>query len=228
MKHRILQNLEQMRVHTVHTLFRETPDLRLRMNARREKHLIGIDVADSAQEPLVEQYRLHASAMLRQALDEIVESHGQGVWPDARQHLRHGGIEFHSPEHARVVIDQRSVFKLKDGSGVFRWLKVCFSGGRPKQLSGHAQMDVKQAAIKVDENLFAATPDSLYSGSAEAGSSQGVVLARHSMREQNRGLNRFPVDVRRNRADHGFDFGKLRHISSLTCRKAGGGAALVS
>ena len=121
------------------------------VDARAPQRLIGVDVADAADEPLVEQRTLDAGAALREPAQEssLVEARVERVAGDVRNGTGHGltvigrhkFVDRHRPEDALVdevepAGSERRVLKLDADSRA----QVFNAGITQQHLAAHAKV----------------------------------------------------------------------------------------
>ncbi len=170
------------------------------MNARRKQRFVGIDVAHSADESLIEQERFDSDAAVLHPLEKIIETHRERVGADSFQCWRNGRIKLDSAELADVVIDERTTIQLQIGARVFPWLCI------PQQLARHAEMHVQNAAVKGDQNLLAVAANSFDGGAGQGRCGLLETTASDTPRAQFRGLDSAPNNVRCDGANDSFYF----------------------
>ena len=121
---------------------------------------------------------------------------------------------------AYIVIEQGAVVEREDGARVFAGFGV------PKQLAGHAEMDIENATVEIDEDLLAATANVADDAAGERVRGFGEVRASHAMRRELRAFDAMPNKMRSDGAYNSFDFGQFRqdyfHDSGRPKRRTGG------
>ena len=73
-------------------------------------------------------------------------------------------------------------------------------------------MNIKDAAIEIEENLLAAPPNAFDDAILQRPRRFSEPAARHAQRGQRSMLDGFAGDERRDRPHHRFHFGKFRHV----------------
>ncbi len=150
------EHFEQTFVQAFGALFRDAAGGSAWMNASVEQQFVRINVADAAEERLIEEKSLDAAAMLAQAVVEFCKGDVQSIGSDAIEGSGKFREELEAAELADVIVNQRPVVQVKDSARVF-------SGrGVPEQPAGHAEVDEQDAKIEVDENLLSTAPDGCY------------------------------------------------------------------
>src|SRR5579875_1688593 len=142
--------------------------------------------------------------MLLQARVEVGEIDTQRIGADALEQLGESFEKFDTAELTDVVIYQGSVVELEQRARV---LAGC---GVPQQFAGHAEVDVEDAVIEIDENLLAAPADPLNDASGQPLRRLRMAAARHALRIEFGALDGAAGQMRRNRSNYGFDFGQFR------------------
>jgi len=190
------------------SLFRDTPNRSSRVNARGKKRFISVDVPNSANECLVEQKRLNQPAVLLQARVKLFKAHLQRIGADPFQGIGHLRKELYAAKLANVIIEQGSGIQVKGGPRVFTRQTI------PEKLACHPQVNVKNAPIKIEEDLLSAPANIPYYQPAKRGRRLSQTSTSNSNRKQLNIQNGSPERVRSNGANDGFNFGQFRHRSS--------------
>lgn len=123
------------------------------MDACREEQFVHIDVAEPAQERLIEKQWLDLAAMFSQALIEFLKFNVERIGPHPGKSCRKVLEEFNAAKLAHVVVDENAIFKFDDGVSVF---SRC---GVPQKPAGHAEMYEQIAVIEIEKDLLAAASD---------------------------------------------------------------------
>ena len=187
-----------------------------RIDPGAEERLIGIDIADSGENGLVQQDSLNGRA----AADSFQrEFGGQGVGAQAARAVFTGlSGEFDAAEHADIVIDQGGTVEVEERSGVRA------GGGVDEELAGHAEVDdqgpARGFALKVNQDEFAVAR---HSGDAGSGGGFGDVAAgvAHDAGMQDlHGQNVAALKVRGQGADDGFHLREFGHVTDRVVRGA--------
>ncbi len=84
----------------------------------------------------------------------------------------------------------------------------------PEQIARHAEVNVKQAAIQLDENLLAVAADTGDLRPAQRSDCCPPVAASNASRRERNTPNPLADDVADNGTDYSFDFGKFRQAGS--------------
>lgn len=94
--------------------------------------------------------------MLFEALVEFIEANPQGIRADTIKQRRHFREELDAAELANIIVKQSAVIQMEYGS--------CVLAGRavPQQFACHAQVDVEDPSVEIEQDLFAATADAVY------------------------------------------------------------------
>lgn len=119
------------------------------MNAGCEERFIRIDVADAADEGLIQKQRLDVTAMPFEPGEEFFGGNSESVGAGFGEKIGNFGIELHAAELPDVVKDESAVIEFKNRPRVFGALAI------PKKLAGHAEVDVEDAAVELYEDLLA-------------------------------------------------------------------------
>lgn len=173
------------------------------MDGRGEQGFVGINVADTADKGLVEKKSFDGDAALLQAFEEFVEGDLQSVGADSCEGGRQGGKKLDAAKLADVVIDQRTAIEMEIGAGVFAAVGV------PQEFPRHAEVDVEDATIEFNQDLFAMTADPFNAAAGEGGGGFSKATACDAVRVEFGVVNRAADNVGRDGADDGFDFGEF-------------------
>src|ERR1035437_9482460 len=187
------------------------------MNSGAEEGFIGINVAQSTEEALVQQQRLDAGLAALEGGGEILERDLQRLGPEFCNPRGEFLAELDAAELAAVVIEQDTAVERQDGVGVLARRAI------EQEAAGHAEMnDQVSAAIERYQDELSIAPDAGDSAAPDARRhGMRIAAAQHAPAAEFGGHNTAPHQ-RRNGAHDGFDFGKLGHpgtgyLPSLTC-----------
>src|SRR5581483_5677272 len=111
------------------------------MNSGAKQRLIGVDIAQPAQEILIEQKRLDFRFAAAQSAGELLERHFERLWAERRNARRKLGAVLKTPELAAVIIEQ-------DAPAIERQNRVRVLPHRTAQQQppGHAEVNEQVSA----------------------------------------------------------------------------------
>ena len=170
------------------------------MNACREEKFVGVYVSHSRNEGLIQQQRFNRAAPLFQSRMERREVDVESVRPSLREFVGERFEELEAAELADVVEDQQTVVEFEQGARVFVGWSI------PEQLARHAEVDVKNSAVEIDEDLLPAAANALNCRPGESAFSQREIASGDAMRPDFGAQNRPALDIGRDRANDGFNF----------------------
>src|SRR5437870_9402023 len=123
------------------------------MDAGAKQRLIGIDVADAPQETLIQQQRFDWSLAAARALDELLQTRLERLWPELFHPTRHSVTELQAAELAWIIIQQHAAIERD------HCVRVSAGFAAREQLTGHAEMHGEiLAAVELDDDKLAVTP----------------------------------------------------------------------
>ncbi len=154
---------------------------------------------------MIEQQRFDVAFVTLQTIGEFGEADGEGVGSGALEEVGHFRIKFDAAELAHVIEDQGAVVEFEDGADVFG------KGAIPEELAGHAEVHIKDPAIEVQENLFAAAADGGDGSAGEGFRGGGEGRAGDAMRQDFGVQNGVTGDIRRDGTNDGFYFREFGH-----------------
>src|SRR5690349_16751106 len=93
--------------------------------------------------------------MFPQSWIEFIEGHAQGVRATALENLRTDFKEFDSSELAHVIVKESATVEHKTCASVLAGLCI------PQHLACHSTMNIQDAPVEIDQNLFAASPHAM-------------------------------------------------------------------
>src|SRR5450755_696397 len=170
------------------------------MNPCGEQKLVRVYVSHSRNERLIQQQRFNRAAPLFQSRMERREVDVESVRPSLREFVGERFEELEAAELPDVVEEQQTVVEFEQGARVFVGWSI------PEQLARHAEVDVKNSAVEIDEDLLPAAPNTLNGRPGESAFSQRELAAGDTMRPDFGAQDRPALDVRRDRANDGFNF----------------------
>ena len=130
------------------------------VDASPEENLVDVDIAEAAEEALIEQQTFEQSTSGVEAVEEAVWRDLE--WIGAQAGGRRGEVADRA-ELADVVELEVTVRESEDGTG------VGVTRGVPEQETGHAELDGEVAAVELEEDLFAVATDIADGASGEIG-----------------------------------------------------------
>ena len=197
--------------------------------------LVGVDVSDSGEHPLVEEGGLHVPSRCRESGPEIPGLDRSGVGSEAGAIVEEasGGREDHEiAEAARIDASQQQSPALP-GSDPPANVFVGNSSGRPagfdglhEHPAGHAEPDAESAGTAFDQGQLLPVAIDPIDRRADEGTSPLGRRVRGQMvaSPHRRGLDRAALDDGERSSD-AFDFGKFRHgVRSWTTGRVASGA----
>ena len=138
--------------------------------------------------------------MFPQSCIEFIEGDAQGVRAAALENLRTDFKEFDSSELAHVIVKQCATVQHKTCASVLAGFSI------PEQFACHSKMDIQDAAIEIDQNLFAASPHAMNRCVSQRFSGCVEPAARDTWRKKLSVFDCPPHDMRSDGAHNGFDF----------------------
>jgi hypothetical protein len=185
--------------------FRDTIGRSARVNASRKENFIGINVADSTDEYLVQEQRLYRSFAVFEARIELIEIHLEGIGPDTIQRLGHSDKVLYAPELPYIIVEKRAIVKPKHSACILAGQSI------PEQFPRHPKVYVKHATIEIEEDLLAPPANVLYHRSTKGRGSSPQTAPSDALRQQFSVLDRLTDDVRCDGSNNRLNFRKFRH-----------------
>lgn len=171
------------------------------MNAGGKQSFVRIDVTHASDERLIQEHRLDETGVFLETRIEVVKCDLQRIRPNLAYRRWDARVKFKTAELTDVVVNECAFLEIKNGSSIFR------RGGVPKQLARHAQMNVKDAAIQIEENLFAMPPYRLNHCARDTGYGLIEAISRDALRVHLGAKNFLPRYPMTDGANNSFDFG---------------------
>lgn len=124
-----------------------------RMDARLEEHFVGIDVAETPEESLIQQKRFDTRVPAAQSFDEVEQRDAERIGTECGDTRGQGIGILDAAELSGVVVEQSAVVEVKDSVGVSR------ARGIDEEFSRHAEMNDEDAEVEFDDDEFAVAAD---------------------------------------------------------------------
>ena len=195
----------------------QTPGGQLRRNLRAKKRFAGVDVADSGDHGLIEQFYFDGLRGALQRLGKAFDSEFVAEWFGAES-LKAAGVQGHSPEITRVFEHKIFRAEVQHDGGMFR--QRFFRGGEIHS-AGHSEMADKRECLASASAHF---KEQIFSPTGELNKRRAAQFARnffgrgwqHDPRAANiHFLDFAPRQQRRQPPDKDFNFRKLGHAPTL-------------
>jgi hypothetical protein len=183
---------------------------RTRMNAGAEERFIGVNIADAAQEGLVEEQRFDARLVAAELGGEFIERDFERFGAEAGNAAREVFAELDAAELAAIVVQKCRPVEGKNSVGVFGWSSA------EQQAAGHAEVDHQiTAAFDGGHDELAVALYGEDAAALQACSHRvGIAPAKDAEIAKFGAENTLARDGG-DRADYGFDFGKFGHLGDL-------------
>jgi len=111
-----------------------------------------------------------------QPCEEIIEAESEGVGTGAAEKGRRFREILEAPELAHIIVEENTAIERQNRTRVLAAL------GIPEQLARHSEMDKEQAAVKIEENLFAAAAHTLDDCARQAARRLRMIAPRNALR----------------------------------------------
>ena len=185
------------------------------MDAGVKQDLVGVDIADAGDDPLVEQAGLDASAPAGEGFPELGEPEGQGLGPEPAE-LRgrpgFGGRERHGEPELPDVAEAEFAAGIPESDGQVGVLVARSARFAEKQLAGHLEVEEEgQPPREVDDDHLTPAPDAENRPAPERPQARRSGTADDRRKKDPDLPDLPPGQPGPEAADDGLDFGELGH-----------------
>lgn len=208
MSDRRLQQFDGDRMQGGRAIVPQAASPRLGVDARPEQRFVGIDVADPADEGLVEKQLLDLGVMGAEPLGESGAIDLEGIGTVGGRRLCQ---QMKASELPDIVVTEVPLLELEDGAGVRRRL------GGPEEAAGHTELDEQPASIEREQQLLAVAAEGHHGAAGE----EGRIVRGDAFGAEFRGDDPCALDMRPQAANDRFGFGKFRHRSLVEVEQDG-------